>query len=382
MRQMEAGRISLFQTMCMLLVIRLTATTIAFPFMVQHESPSDAWIGAAISVVTALIVFELMVRLSLNFPNMTVVQYSQTVLGKFLGSIVALLLILFWILDTAVAARAMGNALVNAFMPETPALVFIIMSVFLSANAARNGIEIIGRWSELVSVGIPLTTIMLVLPFRAMDFQNLLPILPYGFGIHLKRSVVALAIFLRLSVLGMMIPYVHNRKEILRYTRYAILISGFLLVAQAIVLVAIFGPQATNSAVPTLQLVRQITIGEFFERLELIPVAIWVLITVVNMAVFVWASALGIAQLFNLNRFQPLVYPIGALATLLSILLFKNYLEQVLYFKYLQSVFVPLLVLGVYALLYAGFALRKLGFNRPTGSVTPMCLEAEADENK
>ena len=58
MRQMEAGRISLFQTMCMLLVIRLTATTIAFPFMVQHESPSDAWIGAAISVVTALIVFE------------------------------------------------------------------------------------------------------------------------------------------------------------------------------------------------------------------------------------------------------------------------------------------------------------------------------------
>ena len=81
MKQLEKGRISSFQYMCMLLVVRITATTVTFPFMTDHESPTDAWIGAAIGIVVSLVLLELIVRFSLNFPNMTVIQYSQSVLG-------------------------------------------------------------------------------------------------------------------------------------------------------------------------------------------------------------------------------------------------------------------------------------------------------------
>jgi len=364
----------------MLLVVRITATTVTFPFMTDHESPTDAWIGAAIGIVVSLVLLELIVRFSLNFPNMTVIQYSQSVLGKFLGSIAALLLIGFWVFDAAVAGRAMGSAMVNAFMPETPVLVFIIVTAFLSANGARQGLEITARWSELVAVGVVMSALLLALPFQAMNFQNLLPILPYGIGPHLKRAAIIAAIFLRYSVVGMIVPYVHNRKEILRYTRIAVLISGAVLIAQSIVLVAVFGARATSSAVPTLQLVRQITIGEFFERIEIFPVTLWLLNNGVNMGLFIWASSLGLAQLFGLNRFEPLTYPIGGLVTLLSMLLFKNYVEQIHYLIRVQPIFVPVLVLGVYALLYAGFSIRKLVLPKQGNLEAPMILEAGPDE--
>ncbi|HOP71077.1 MAG TPA: endospore germination permease [Bacillota bacterium] len=380
MKQLEKGRISSFQYMCMLLVVRITATTVTFPFMTDHESPTDAWIGAAIGIVVSLVLLELIVRFSLNFPNMTVIQYSQSVLGKFLGSIAALLLIGFWVFDAAVAGRAMGSAMVNAFMPETPVLVFIIVTAFLSANGARQGLEITARWSELVAVGVVMSALLLALPFQAMNFQNLLPILPYGIGPHLKRAAIIAAIFLRYSVVGMIVPYVHNRKEILRYTRIAVLISGAVLIAQSIVLVAVFGARATSSAVPTLQLVRQITIGEFFERIEIFPVTLWLLNNGVNMGLFIWASSLGLAQLFGLNRFEPLTYPIGGLVTLLSMLLFKNYVEQIHYLIRVQPIFVPVLVLGVYALLYAGFSIRKLVLPKQGNLEAPMILEAGPDE--
>jgi len=379
-KQLEKGRISSFQYMCMLLVVRITATTVTFPFMTDHESPTDAWIGAAIGIVVSLVLLELIVRFSLNFPNMTVIQYSQSVLGKFLGSIAALLLIGFWVFDAAVAGRAMGSAMVNAFMPETPVLVFIIVTAFLSANGARQGLEITARWSELVAVGVVMSALLLALPFQAMNFQNLLPILPYGIGPHLKRAAIIVAIFLRYSVVGMIVPYVHNRKEILRYTRIAVLISGAVLIAQSIVLVAVFGARATSSAVPTLQLVRQITIGEFFERIEIFPVTLWLLNNGVNMGLFIWASSLGLAQLFGLNRFEPLTYPIGGLVTLLSMLLFKNYVEQIHYLIRVQPIFVPVLVLGVYALLYAGFSIRKLLLPKQGNLEAPMILEAGPDE--
>lgn len=380
MKQLEKGRISSLQYMCMLLVVRITATTVTFPFMTDHESPTDAWIGAAIGIVVSLVLLELIVRFSLNFPNMTVIQYSQSVLGKFLGSIAALLLIGFWVFDAAVAGRAMGSAMVNAFMPETPVLVFIIVTAFLSANGARQGLEITARWSELVAVGVVMSALLLALPFQAMNFQNLLPILPYGIGPHLKRAAIIVAIFLRYSVVGMIVPYVHNRKEILRYTRIAVLISGAVLIAQSIVLVAVFGARATSSAVPTLQLVRQITIGEFFERIEIFPVTLWLLNNGVNMGLFIWASSLGLAQLFGLNRFEPLTYPIGGLVTLLSMLLFKNYVEQIHYLIRVQPIFVPVLVLGVYALLYAGFSIRKLVLPKQGNLEAPMILEAGPDE--
>lgn len=380
MKQLEKGRISSFQYMCMLLVVRITATTVTFPFMTDHESPTDAWIGAAIGIVVSLVLLELIVRFSLNFPNMTVIQYSQSVLGKFLGSIAALLLIGFWVFDAAVAGRAMGSAMVNAFMPETPVLVFIIVTAFLSANGARQGLEITARWSELVAVGVVMSALLLALPFQAMNFQNLLPILPYGIGPHLKRAAIIAAIFLRYSVVGMIVPYVHNRKEILRYTRIAVLISGAVLIAQSIVLVAVFGARATSSAVPTLQLARQITIGEFFERIEIFPVTLWLLNNGVNMGLFIWASSLGLAQLFGLNRFEPLTYPIGGLVTLLSMLLFKNYVEQIHYLIRVQPIFVPVLVLGVYALLYAGFSIRKLVLPKQGNLEAPMILEAGPDE--
>jgi len=379
-KQLEKGRISSFQYMCMLLVVRITATTVTFPFMTDHESPTDAWIGAAIGIVVSLVLLELIARFSLNFPNMTVIQYSQSVLGKFLGSIAALLLIGFWVFDAAVAGRAMGSAMVNAFMPETPVLVFIIVTAFLSANGARQGLEITARWSELVAVGVVMSALLLALPFQAMNFQNLLPILPYGIGPHLKRAAIIVAIFLRYSVVGMIVPYVHNRKEILRYTRIAVLISGAVLIAQSIVLVAVFGARATSSAVPTLQLVRQITIGEFFERIEIFPVTLWLLNNGVNMGLFIWASSLGLAQLFGLNRFEPLTYPIGGLVTLLSMLLFKNYVEQIHYLIRVQPIFVPVLVLGVYALLYAGFSIRKLVLPKQGNLEAPMILEAGPDE--
>lgn len=380
MKQLEKGRISSLQYMCMLLVVRITATTVTFPFMTDHESPTDAWIGAAIGIVVSLVLLELIVRFSLNFPNMTVIQYSQSVLGKFLGSIAALLLIGFWVFDAAVAGRAMGSAMVNAFMPETPVLVFIIVTAFLSANGARQGLEITARWSELVAVGVVMSALLLALPFQAMNFQNLLPILPYGIGPHLKRAAIIVAIFLRYSVVGMIVPYVHNRKEILRYTRIAVLISGAVLIAQSIVLVAVFGARATSSAVPTLQLVRQITIGEFFERIEIFPVTLWLLNNGVNMGLFIWASSLGLAQLFGLNRFEPLTYPIGGLVTLLSMLLFKNYVEQIHYLIRVQPIFVPVLVLGVYALLYAGFSIKKLVLPKQGNLEAPMILEAGPDE--
>ena len=380
MHQMDQGRISSFQNMCLLFLVRMTATTIAFPFMTGNESPTDAWIGVAIGVVVSFVLLELIVRLSLKFPNMTVIQYSQVVLGKFLGKIVALLLIWFWISDAALTTRSLSDAIAANFMPQTPVMVFIVVSLTLAANAARNGIEVIGRWSELVAMAVLASTLVLVLPYSAMRFGNLLPVLPYGFGPHLKRALIVIALYLRLSVVGMIIPCLHNRKEALRYTRYAVLLSGIIMAGHAVSLAAVFGSQATTSGVPGFILARQISIGQFLERIETIPVTIWVLNALVKIAVFIWAAVIGLAQAFGLRRFKPLAYPVGALVALFSMLFFKNYVEQTQFIQNTLPVYVPVLILGISTVLYLGFVFSSI--SKPGVDKHTMTTEKRPNESK
>jgi len=358
-QQIEGGRISSFQVMCLLFLVRMTATTISFPFMIGHESPTDAWIGVAIGVAVSLVLLELIIQLGMKYPDMTIIQYSQVVLGRFPGKAIAFLLIWFWISDAALTIRALGAAITSSFMPETPILVFILLTVLLSANAARNGIEIVGRWGELVAIGVLVSGLVLVLPYRAMNFKNLMPVLPYGLAPHIKGSLTIIAFYMRLSIAWMIIPLAHNRKEVLRYSRYAVLLSGVLILGHAISLVTVFGSQATALAVPGFTLARQIFIGQFFERIETIPVSIWVLNAMVKVALDFWAAATGLSQVFGLQNFQPLAYPVGALAASFSMLFFESLVDLIQFTKHTWSIYSILLVIAIALILHLGSIIKN-----------------------
>ncbi len=359
MQKLDGGRISSFQIMCLLFLVRVTATTISFPFIMGNESPTDAWIGIIIGIIASLFFLELIIRLGMKFPDMTIIQYSQAVLGKVLGKAVGLLLIWFWVSDAATTIRALGAAIVSSFMPETPMIVFIILVVLLAANAARNGIEVIARWSELVAIGVIASGLVLVLPYPAMDFKNLKPILPYGLLPHLKSSLTIIAFYMRLNIVGMIIPLAHNRKEVLRYSRYAVFLSGILLLGHTIALVAVFGSQATTLAVPGFTLARQIFIGQFFERIETIPVSVWVLNALVKIALDFWAAATGLAQVFGLRNFKPLTYPIGALAASFTMLFFESLVDEMQFIKNIWPIYSILIILGVTLVLYLASVVNK-----------------------
>ena len=361
MSKVEGGKVSGRQLMAVLVLSRVVPITVAFPMITELQVPQDAWIASLLGTLLSVPFGLLVVRLGLKFPDKTIIEYSELLLGKYLGKLVGLILVWYWISVVADVARELGEAYTIAIMPETPILVFMTVTAFLAANAARNGLEVVGRMGENgVWVVLFFLIVMFILPYDEMRFRNLAPVLARGVRPLAAPTGTVVSFFLQFIVLGMVLPYLNRPKDAARYSVYAVLASGILMTWLTVVLVAVFGPTVSGLAMPAFSLSRMISIADFLERIEAITMGAWTLSSEIKLALFLWASAVGLAQVFGISRFQSFVYPLGAIAVAFGILFFESNvdLQRFLQFKNL-GVYSLIVTVGTTAVLYVAALLRR-----------------------
>jgi spore germination protein KB len=369
MTVLEGGKISGRQFMAVLIVLRAVPLTLVFSLISNANHVQDVWItviiGAAVTIPFAVLV----TKLSLKFPGKTIIEYSQILLGPVIGRLLGLVILWCFLCTSIDITRGLGEAYVIAIMPETPIYAFMIMLAIMSCYAARSGLEVTCRLGEdvfYVLVFVLLLTYML--PYNAMRFENLRPILAWGVSNLVPPIVANLGYYSQFLVIGMLVPYLNKPEDATRYAIYAVLISGVLMALAAVALVAVFGPTANSWTLPLFSLSRMISLGEFFERIEAAVMAAWTLSTAIKLSLLFWAISLTIAQLFNLKAFEHLMYPVGAITVALSLSFFESMvdLEDFLAKAGAMS---SILVAGLtLALLYAALGVRTVIRRRKGGS--------------
>lgn len=357
--EIEGGKISGRQLLALLVLTRLVPVTIEFPLVTGIKSPQDAWIASLAGTLLSMPPVLLMARLSLKYPGKTIIEYSQLLLGKFFGKIVGFVLVWYWLSIAATMLRSVGDAYTTAIMPETPILAFVITMGFLSANAARTGLEVVGRLSEVNMLVVLLFIFLtLSLPYKVMNFESLLPVLAKGIRPIMVPTGTAISFFVEFIILGMVVPHLSDPQTLTKSCLGAIAISGFTMTAFTVVLTAVFGPTVSSLMLPAFSLGRMISIGEFLERIEVIPMGVWTITVAITLAFFLWASAVAMAQLLSLKRFQSLVYPLAAIGVALSILFFDSFLDVELYFEEVWIVYSLTVALGTTVILYLASLVR------------------------
>ena len=324
---MSLDKISPRQAMAMLIIGRLMMVTILFPALTEMGDPQNIWLVGLLGMLIAVPLILLVVALGLEHPDKSIIQYSQVLLGKFFGKIVGLVLVWYWFHIAVTSAAALGESLTSAIMVETPEIVFIGTMVYLGASAARNGLEVMARVTEnALGVVILLGLATISLPFNQMNFKNLSPLLAGGWTTLIPPTMSTVGFFMELTVLGMLIPYVNRPKQMVQYSAYAILTAGTMLVFFGLAAVMVFGPTVTSLSMPVFSLGRMISIGRFFERIEVIPMGAWIMCAGIKLALFSWASSTGLAQVLGLDEPQVLIYPMGALVVAASLVFYEDFL--------------------------------------------------------
>jgi len=351
---LEKGRISALQMEFMMVPTIIATGVLSIPSIAGRFARHDMWmtpiIGSLIGFFTVYIAW----KLHQLFPRQTPIQYSEQIVGKVIGRLFSLFLVFFYIHDTGLIIRQYSDFITGNVMLETPAVVFSIGILFVSALAVRGGIEVIARSAVICTTLFLCTSVALIFLIKDLDVSYMLPILENGPLPVIKGGFVHNAWFSEFFLLAFIFPFLNSQNKGLKSGMKATLYVMLLLLVVNFFVLTLLGVSSVNQFYPVFSIVRAITVLGFFENFEIIITASWVLGNFVKVSVFLYVASLGLAQLLRLSDYRLIVFPLCLLLILLSywdipnIVVLVDYMTKVqpFYFLLVQTV-LPLFLLFI-----------------------------------
>ncbi|MHA0857163.1 GerAB/ArcD/ProY family transporter [Paenibacillus sp. CMAA1364] len=350
--------LSIRQFTILVLLSTVGDAILVLPTITATAAHRDAWISAVIGVTIGLLIVYIISAVGNLYPQLTLVQSTQKILGTWVGSLVATLVLLYFLLVSVAIFREIGDFIRIELLQGTPIQAIQILFGSVVIMAVRLGIEVIGRFGELFLPAIVITLFILfiaVVPQAQMI--NLQPILENGIHPVLLGSISFVSFpFMELVIMLMLVPNLSQTNKFRTGLFKGALMGGIILIILIFVSILVIGADAIVRGVyPSYYLAKRISIGHFFERIEVLLAFIWLLTTFIKLSLYFYAFNFGLAQLLNLKEYRMLTLPSGMLMLVLSAIIAPNiaYYNKVLanywpYFDMTYGLLLPLILLAVH----------------------------------
>ncbi|MHA6533510.1 GerAB/ArcD/ProY family transporter [Paenibacillus sp. BAC0078] len=315
----EKGKISAAQLGLLFYSVTAYDGILYIPKITGKEAGHDLWISPIWAHLPGLLFVLMMLRLNSMFPKETIIQYSERLLGPWLGRAAGLAVIFYGINLTSVILREFGDFISAVFLQKTPPFVAVCGIVLLISYAVRGGVEVLGRLAQLF---LPLTFLvfglLIILSIPEWDVNNILPVMGEGIVPSLKGAIIPFSWFSGYMMLGIYFPFVSNQRKTTAY----VLLTWFTLMVtlsvSGLVSVFLFGKHVSALNYPFIEVVRYIGIGKFIQHVDALLLIVWLPGTFIQLTTYLYTASLGASQWLRLNNYRQLVLPIGLLTLVLS----------------------------------------------------------------
>jgi spore germination protein KB len=326
----EKGKISAIQMGIMMYPTIIATAILLVPAITARHANQDMWLTPFWASFIGFLTVYIAVQLHQLYPQKTLIEYSEDILGKFLGKVIGLIFLFFYLHANGIIIREYGEFIVGNFLLHTP-LGFLMGSMILVCSfAVRGGVEVIGRLAEMivpVVVILIFTNIILFIP--DMEVENIFPIMEKGIMPSLKGAIIPQGWFSEFLLIAFLLPYVADRNKAKKWGMISVIAVMLTLSFINIAVLFVLGGITARFLYPAMSAVRYISIADFLEHIEAVVAALWVAGVFLKIAVFYYALVLGTAQWLNLSDYRPIIFPMGLLLLLFAIWSAPNLMELI-----------------------------------------------------
>ncbi|MFM1651900.1 endospore germination permease [Brevibacillus sp. B_LB10_24] len=316
----EKGRISAFQMGLLMLPTILVTALLLLPSLSAKQAGRDMWISPMWGSLIGFLTVYIVCRLNKLYPKQTLIEYSETILGRIPGKILGFCYVLYFLYTGGLIVREYTEFVVGTFYTLTPMIVVAASIVLAGAYAVAGGLEVLGRCGQIfVPLGLILQISIVLLLIPDLKPAHMLPIMEHGIGPSLKGSVVLLTWFSEFVVISFMLPYLTDRVNGFMWGTISVFVVLLFLVIENIAILFLFGDITPGLVYPFIVAARYISLADFFEHVEAVVMAIWVTGAFVKITVFYYVLALAAGQWLELPDYRPLVLPLGFLLVVFSV---------------------------------------------------------------
>ncbi|MFB5284912.1 spore germination protein [Peribacillus sp. Hz7] len=285
----------------------------------------DVWISVILGGVIAIIAGVIMVKLGQQFPKKTFYQYINEIVGKWVGGLLNLAIICYFLMTSGFQLRSMAEVIRYLLLQGTPTWAITMTFMWVSLYLIIGGINPIARLFEII---LPLTLILfLVVSFMSIkifEINNLRPVLGEGVIPVLKGVKTTALAFTGPEIMLLLIPFMNQPKKAVK----AVLVGASIsLIFYVITVVMVIGALSVDGVVtrtwPTLDLIRSFEVsGLIFERFESLLLVVWIMQIFSTFTITYYAASLGLAQLSK-KSIQPFMFGLLPILYIIS-MIWKN----------------------------------------------------------
>ncbi|MEW8986655.1 MAG: GerAB/ArcD/ProY family transporter, partial [Bacillus sp. (in: firmicutes)] len=182
--------------------------------LVEEIGTPDGWISVFLGGCIAILVGIIMVKLSQQFPAKTFFQYNQVIIGKWAGSLISLISIIYFFSLSAFEIRVMGEVTSYFLLEGTPMWAIIIPFVWIGFFLILGGITSIARLFEII---LPITIILFLLvsflSLKIFELDNLRPVLGKGITPVLKGIKTTTLAFSGAEIMLLLLAFMEKPKN-------------------------------------------------------------------------------------------------------------------------------------------------------------------------
>jgi spore germination protein len=252
---------------------------LALPLFAARAAESGAPLLALLGMLLAFIGLFFIILLGMRYPQQTIIQYSEKLIGKWLARFINILLILFFAVLTSLASREFGEVVVTSVLQSTPLEVTVIVMLSLAAISSRNDMT---TFAYIHHLYFPLILfpgiVIVVLSLKNAVVINLLPILGNEHHGYLNGILLIAALFQSSAVITMIIPAMRRPDRAISAGIFGMILSGGLYLLIVVATVSVFGSEEIKQLLwPTLELAKTTSLpANVLERLDGAFIAVWV----------------------------------------------------------------------------------------------------------
>jgi spore germination protein KB len=300
---------------------------------IGNQAKQSAWLAILIATAIGLLTVWLYVVLCTRRKSRNLFEIMEQLLGRWGSVALILVYVLYFSYLASRILRDFGELIVSAILVNTPLEVISFTMMLLIMYILYLGVEVLARTGEIFApylFGFLMMISIMLIASGTIEWKRFLPVLPDGLGPILRAVFPGLVGFPfgEMIVFTTVFPNVSNRRLVGRVSLYGIAFSGVALSFSSLLEVAALGADnRARSPFPLLSAARNVSLGNFIERIDALVVFIVMLGIVIKVSLFMYAALKGLEQVFQMPHRSFLV-PLGMLISVCSILVSKNFTEH------------------------------------------------------
>ncbi|CAH2214769.1 GerAB/ArcD/ProY family transporter [Tepidibacter aestuarii] len=323
-------------------------------FIMGMKAKQDLWLAIILAILMALPMALIYARLHSLFSDKDLYDIIEICFGKFIGKIIILILTCFFFYWASDVTVNYGDFIWSISLDKTPIIVPMIVFLVICGWGAKQGIEVLGRWSDLfVIVPIVALFISLTSSIPKMNIGNIYPIFGSGFKAILRGSLNSFS-FPFSQILAFSIVFSSFNKKQSPYNIYikGLTIGGVILFFLSLISLLVLGVDTAGKRYyASYTAASLINIGATLTSIEIYISTTFLLGGFIKIGVLLLCVCKGIMKLFDCSDYRFIITPITLLAMNLTFFQYESVMHYYefqtdvwFYFVFPFQVFFPIIL--------------------------------------